>query len=59
MEITMDSSGDSFTVTPLPSYNYIANPVLCKIIFSVTYNGPGDATLIDSTEATVGTGKFI
>ena len=58
MTATMDSSGGSFTVTPSPTYDFVAAPLLCKVIFNINPTS-GTATFIDSTGATVGTGSSI
>ena len=46
MTATMDSSGESFTVTASSTYDFTATPLLCKIIFSINPTF-GTATLID------------
>ena len=58
MTATMDSSGGSFTVTPSSTYDFVAAPLLCKVIFNINPTS-GTATFIDSTGATVGTGSSI
>ncbi len=60
MTATMDSAGGSFTVTPSSSHDFVAEPRLCKVIFTVAYNlASGTATFINSTGATVGTGTSV
>ncbi len=46
MTATMDSSGESFTVTPSSTYDFVLAPLLCKIIFSINPTF-GTVTLID------------
>ena len=53
MTATMDSSGGSFTVTPSSTYDFVAAPLLCKVIFNINSTS-GAATFIDSNGATVG-----
>ena len=53
MTATMASSGGSFTVTPSSTYEFVAAPLLCKVIFNVNPTS-GTATFIDSNGATVG-----
>ena len=53
MTATMNSSGSSFNVTPSITYDFVAAPLLCKVIFNV--NPYFDtATFIDSNGAYVG-----
>ena len=59
MTATMDSSGGSFTVTPSSTYDFVAAPLLCKVIFNINPTS-GTATFIDPTTGkTVGTGSSI
>jgi len=58
MTATMDSSGESFTVTPSSTYDFVFAPLLCKIIFSINPTF-GTAIFIDHTGATVEEGDSI
>ncbi len=59
MTATMDSSGESFTVSPSATYDFVAVPLLCKVIFNINPTS-GTATFIDPTTGnTVGTGLSI
>ena len=59
MTATIDSSGGAFTVTPSSSYDFVASPLLCKVIFNINPTS-GTATFIDPTTGkTVGTGSSI
>ena len=58
MTATMDSSGGSFTVTPSSTYDFVAAPLLCKVIFNVNPTLSA-ATFIDSTGAYVGPATYI
>ena len=53
MTATMDSSGGSFTVTPSSTYDFVAAPLLCKVIFNVNPT-LSTATFIDSNGAHIG-----
>ena len=46
MTATMDSSGESFTVTPSAFHDFVAFPQLCKVTFNVNPTF-GTATFID------------
>jgi hypothetical protein len=59
MTATMDSSGGSFTVTPSSTYDFVADPLLCRVIFNVNPTS-GMAKFIDpTTGVTVETGSSI
>ena len=53
MTATMDSSGGSFTVTPSSTYDFVAAPLLCKVIFNINPT-LSTATFIDSNGDYVG-----
>ena len=58
MTATMDSSGESFTVTPSATHDFVAFPQLCKVTFNVNPTF-GTATFIDSTGANIGQASAI
>jgi hypothetical protein len=54
----MNSSGGSFTVIASSTYDFVAAPLLCKVIFNVNPTS-GTATFIDSTGNTLGPATLI
>ena len=58
MTAIMVSSGESFTIRPSSTHDFVAAPLLCKVIFNINPTS-GTATFINSTGATVGTGSSI
>jgi hypothetical protein len=59
MTVTLDSSGNEFTITASSTYDWINDPLLCRVKFIVAYNPTyGTVDIINpSTQAVESQGK--